>query len=109
MSEIVFPHLACIIIEVGAAAPIYRIKHIVYFPGRPFSCNHIPMHATVHRQPLEDDMENFRQHRKIEKARDGPFKNTLLEMCPDCKGDGKIEGETCPRCQGSGISPVQPR
>jgi DnaJ-class molecular chaperone len=47
------------------------------------------------------------KNRNTEKARDGPFKNTLLEMCPECHGDGKVKGHECPRCKGSGISPVR--
>ena len=24
-------------------------------------------------------------------------------LCPDCKGTGKVEGEACPNCDGTGV------
>lgn len=88
-------------------ADIAQQTYRVIFGGL-FSCNSIPTHASLHRQPLEDDMQKLRHVPKIAKARDGPRKNVLLDICPDCHGDGKINGETCPRCHGAGISPVPP-
>jgi hypothetical protein len=90
----------------GGCADIAQQTYRVIFGGL-FSCKSYPINATLHHQLLEDDMEKFRQTTNIQKARDGPNKNTLLDTCADCHGEGKINGETCARCQGRGISPVR--
>jgi RecJ-like exonuclease len=67
------------------------------------------------KRQLKKTALSFRLYRErlatqvLEKLRQGPDKNVLLETCPNCRGSGKFKDEGCLRCQGTGKIPSAKR
>lgn len=58
--------------------------------------------------PLKNDFSNqneFKLQYEQNKKKRGITKKYQEEECPDCCGEGKIDGEPCNRCRGSGEDP----